>query len=96
MGLKYIYTGYHKCGTKTIAQAFRILGFKVYDFEENVVHLIHYWKKFFSKKLSTEDRYQLLYNMYKDVDVARLANIAKVLWQFLAHFQEIEEILAHF
>ena len=26
----------------------------------------------------------------------RLANIAKVLWQFLAHFQEIEEILAHF
>ena len=26
----------------------------------------------------------------------RLANIAKVLWQFLAHFQKIEEILAHF
>ena len=26
----------------------------------------------------------------------RLANIAKVHWQFLAHFQKIEEILAHF
>ena len=32
----------------------------------------------------------------KSVNQSRPANFAKVLWQFLAHFQEIEEILAHF
>ena len=37
MGLKYIYAGYSKCGTKTMAEVFRTLDFVVHDFEETVV-----------------------------------------------------------
>jgi len=69
MGLKYIYTGYHKCGTKTVARAFQILGFKVYDFEENLIYLAKSWKQFFDESTTTKEKYQILYNMYKDVDV---------------------------
>ena len=68
MGLKYIYTGFNKCGTKTIKEAFEILGFKVYDFEENAIFLSKHWIKFFSPKTSTDEKYQLLYEMFKDVD----------------------------
>ena len=68
MGLKYIYTGFNKCGTKTIKEAFEILGFKVYDFEENAIFLSKHWIKFFSPKTSTDEKYKLLYEMFKDVD----------------------------
>ena len=34
--VKFIYAGYAKCGTKTMAAAFRELGFNNYDFEETI------------------------------------------------------------
>merc|ERR1712226_448379 len=69
MGLKYIYAGYSKCGTKTIAEVFRILGFVVHDFEETVVDDLDYWLKFYNENTTTEERKQILYEMYKNVDV---------------------------
>ena len=32
--VKYIYAGFSKCGTKTMAAAFRNMGYSVYDFDE--------------------------------------------------------------
>ena len=37
MALKYIYAGYSKCGTKTVAELFKKLGFRVHDFKESLV-----------------------------------------------------------
>ena len=70
-GLKYIYLGYNKCCTKTIGKAFRILNFKVYDYEENIVYLNRQWRDFFEKKgLSKPQRMELLREMYQNVEVA--------------------------
>lgn len=52
-----------KTGTKTMAEALRILGFKVYDFEEQYFYHSEDWLKF----LKTGDT-TLLQDMYKDVD----------------------------
>lgn len=67
--MKYIYTGYNKCGTKTISAAFQILGYTVYDYQETAVYLGDKWVEFFEQKLTSEERRKLLYRMYKDVDV---------------------------
>lgn len=69
-GLQYIYIGFNKCGTKSIAAAFKLLGFKVYDYEENIVYLNKEWRKFVESKLSTKQRLDLLRKMYENVDVA--------------------------
>ena len=69
MGLKYIYAGYSKCGTKTIAKVFRTLGFNVFDYEENTVYLLQEWIAYFDPKKTKEERIAMLRVMLKDVDV---------------------------
>lgn len=69
MGLKYIYTGYCKTGTKTIQEAFKILGYKVYDWEENAMYCADAWIQVFSKTTSSQEKEKLISEMYKDVDV---------------------------
>ena len=69
MGLKYIYAGYSKCGTKTMAEVFRILGFVVHDFEETILDDMDFWIKFYDEKTSSEERKNIFYEMYKNVDV---------------------------
>ena len=69
--MKYIYAGYSKCGTKTMAKAFKDLGFVVYDYEEMFMYTIdgkNGWQAFENAKTKTE-KYKILYNMLKDVDV---------------------------
>jgi len=62
--MKVIFAGYSKCGTKTMAEALRILGYNVYDFMENYEYLGDKWMKIF-KEGGTKDDF---YEMYKDVD----------------------------
>lgn len=67
--MKYVYAGYCKTGTKSIGKAFKKLGYKVYDFEESMMFHRNQWLEFLNSQTSKERQYQLLYEMYKDVDV---------------------------
>ncbi len=62
--MKVIYAGFSKCGTKTIAEALRLLDYEVYDFLENFEFLGDRWMKIFEEGCTSE----MLYEMYKDVD----------------------------
>ena len=66
MGLKYIYAGYAKTGTKSMAEAFRILGYTVHDAEENLTINLDAWIKFMSPKYTKEEKIDILREMYKD------------------------------
>jgi len=66
-----------KTGTKTLCEALRTLGFKVYDFEEHYFYLSDDWFKF----LETGDL-NILKEMYKDVD-AITDSPACVFWEEL-------------
>jgi methylmalonyl-CoA mutase cobalamin-binding subunit len=46
--VKYIVAGYHKTGTKSLAKAFRSLGYRVYDAGEMLEHFRDQWADFFS------------------------------------------------
>ena len=69
MGLKYCYAGYSRCGTKTIASAFKILGYKVYDYEETMLYALDDLLKLKDNQLEKEERRKILHNVLKDVDV---------------------------
>jgi len=69
-GLKYLYAGFSKCGTKSITAAFRRLGYKVYDFNEHQLYNTERWLQFIDPKKSRDEKIDLLHQMYKDVDVA--------------------------
>ena len=62
--MKVIVAGMPKTGTKTMQAALTELGYKVYDYEENVLFLNDEWRKIYSEGGSTED----FYEMYKNVD----------------------------
>ena len=68
MGLKYIYAGFSKCGTKTIAAAFRTLGYNVYDWEETFLYTIDHWLAFYAAT-TVHEKHKILYDMLKDVDI---------------------------
>ena len=70
MTLKYLYAGYAKCGTKTIATACRRLGLKVLDLEEMLLHTPDFWLLYYDKSKTTEERNKILYDMLKDFDIA--------------------------
>ena len=81
--MKVICSGMSKTGTKTMAEALRILGFKVYDFEEHYFYLYDEWFKF----VETGDK-NLLKEMYADVD-AITDTPACVFWEeFMNLFPE--------
>lgn len=62
--MKIIFAGFSKCGTKTMAEALRILGFTVYDFIESFEYHCNEWRKIFQHGATTEQ----FFEMYKDVD----------------------------
>lgn len=74
MGLKYLYVGYSKTGTKSIASLFRSLGYRVHDFEESLLDTGKLWEKFLSAtSYSYEKRYErieILKDIYKNYEVA--------------------------
>ena len=82
MPLQYIYTGYSKCGTKTMAEVFRILGFKVCDFEETMLDITTEWIEFIDGRKTHEQRIELLKKMFQDFD-ACMGAPCYVYWQEL-------------
>ena len=82
MPLQYIYTGYSKCGTKTMAEVFRVLGFKVCDFEETMLDLTTDWIEFIDGRKTHEERIELLKQMFQDFD-ACMGAPCYVYWQEL-------------
>ena len=62
--MKFICAGLSKTGTKSISRALRILGFKVYDFDDQLFHYMSEWHDLFSGKQVPD-----FYRMFKDVDV---------------------------
>ena len=81
--MKYIYASYAKCGTKSYCQAFRQLGYKVFDWNESMLYHHNEWLEIFNYATSHERIKQLLYNMYKDIEVVTDAP-AYLYWQELS------------
>ena len=67
--MKYIYASFSKCGTKTMAEAFRILGFKVCDFEESMLDCGEMWSEYYNEHTSETRRIECLREGLKDFDV---------------------------
>ena len=66
--VKYIYAGFSKCGTKSLATAFREMGFKVHDMEETLEGACEGFYRMTDQNLSTQEKSKILYEMFKDVD----------------------------
>ena len=62
--MKLICAGASKTGSKSISYALRILGFKVFDFDDQLLHYMSEWHDLFSGKQMPD-----FYRMFKDVDV---------------------------
>ncbi|XP_039263672.1 uncharacterized protein LOC120339579 [Styela clava] len=76
--MKVIIASFAKCGTKTLRDCLRILGYTVYDFDENFMYLGDEWMEIFEKGASVE----MFTKMYKNIDaVSDLP--ACVYWQNL-------------
>ena len=69
MGLKYIYAGYSKCGTKTIAAAFRKLGFNVVDYEETMLDYRLRWNDYLHPGTTPAEKSKIVQKMYESVDI---------------------------
>ena len=80
--LKFIYAGFSKCRTKTFTAACRQLGFKVYDFNEHQIYNHQGWLKVLDPKYSVDERYEIIYEMYKDVEIA----VAQPIYQYWKEF----------
>lgn len=63
--MKIICAGYWKTGTKSLAEALRILGYKVYDYDDQFFDLGQLWDKFYDGTVTNEEIYATL----KDIDV---------------------------
>ena len=68
--VKYIYASYSKCGTKTMAKAFRTLGFTVCDFYENFYQEGDLWYQILAKNgLTEKEKLDLIYQALYKYDV---------------------------
>lgn len=81
--MKVIYVGYCKTGTTSIANALRILGYKVYDFKENFQYLCEEWTKILK---SGECRPEDLRKMYEGVDAVTDVPVYHYWRQFVEAF----------
>merc|ERR1712110_154714 len=82
MDLKFIYAGYSKCGTKTMAKAFRILGYRVFDFEETLFYGMDILEKFYSPNYTKSDKIQMLRELFQEFDIV-MDNPWYVFWEEL-------------
>jgi len=67
--MKVIYVGFSKTGTKTMASAFRILGYKCYDSLEYYTYQKDEWKMIFLKGGTKEDFKKMLEDVDATTDV---------------------------
>ena len=58
------------------------LGFKVYDFNEHQVYNHQGWLKVLDPKYSVDERLEIIYEMYKDVEIA----VAQPIYQYWKEF----------
>ena len=63
--MKVVCSGFPKTGTKSLATALRVLGNKVFDFEEQYFYLGEEFMRFCEQGWTTDD----IRNLYKDADV---------------------------
>jgi hypothetical protein len=61
--MKIICAGLHKTGTKSLAKSLRILGYKVYDFDDQLLYYGDEWYDLYYR-----DKVPDFYRMFKDVD----------------------------
>ena len=97
--MKYLFVGYSKTGTKTIASAFKLLGFEVYDLEETMLFHAHQWIEIMDPKTSESEKRRIIYAMYKNIDVvtdhpanySAFKNLCPTtsIWSFLTIFRII-------
>ena len=62
--MKVIVAGLPKTGTKTMHEALKLLGYRIYDYPENYYYLHDAWMKILKEGGTTED----FHKMFKDVD----------------------------
>ncbi|XP_076812340.1 uncharacterized protein LOC143459192 isoform X2 [Clavelina lepadiformis] len=62
--MKVVMAGYSKTGTKSMAAALRLLGYKVYDFMDHFWYHYEDWMKIMERQSTVED----FRRMYQDVD----------------------------
>ena len=62
--MKVIVASLPKCGTKTLAESLRVLGYNVHDIFDQLEHHQSEWEDIFAGKATTQD----IQNMYEDVD----------------------------
>jgi len=67
MGLKYIYAGFSKCGTKTICAAFQTLGFRVCDYADWLLDTDIF--DYFDNKRNPEEKRKLLQKIFENYEV---------------------------
>ena len=63
--MKVVCSGLSKTGTKSLAAALRVLGYKVFDFEEQYFYLGEEFLRLSERGWTTDD----IRNLYKDADV---------------------------
>jgi len=69
MAIKFIYAGYAKSGSQSIATAFRMLGYNVFDFEESCTVLMEDWMRFFDPHSTDHERSAVLKKLLDGADV---------------------------
>ena len=90
--MKVIYVGFPKTGTKTMAEAFRILGLNCYDFMENYEDLGDDWMRILTQGGRAED----FKMMYKDVDAVTDIPCCYFWEELLQAFPEAKVIKCYF
>jgi len=63
--MKILCVGLWKTGTKSLSKALSLLGYNVYDYEEQYLYLKSIWVKFFDGTITDHD----IYEAFKDIDV---------------------------
>ena len=87
--MKVICAGYPKTGTKSMANALRILGYEVHDLEEHYDYNLENYVDFLEGRVGAE----IFFKMYKDVDAVTDVP-ACLLWNvILSQFPEAKVII---
>merc|ERR1712071_274829 len=95
--VKFIYAGYSKTGTKTIAAAFRILGYKVHDYEESVTDTSETWTQFYTHPpgqitIDQKEKIKILREGLKDWDIVMDTPSHLVWYEILLAFPKAKVI----
>lgn len=80
--MKVICAGFWKTGTKSLANALEKLGYKVYDYDDQLFNLGHLWEKFFDGTVTDEEIRKNLENVDVLIDGPVIAFWEEILRVF--------------